>query len=401
MAEAILALNAGSSSIKFALYELGHTAQHLMTHGVIDGIGEAPRFTIQALDGSTIEQHDWAVSTAVSHEDLLKPLLAWITSHLSDGGLVAVGHRIVHGGHAFRSPVRIDASVMTELERLVPWAPLHQPHHLAAVRAISCLVPDVVQIACFDTAFHADMPSIATDLALPRAYAAAGIRRYGFHGLSYEYLADRLHAFAPTLAEGRVIMAHLGNGASLCAMRHGRSIDTTMGFSTLDGLMMGTRCGSLDPGVVLHLLQTSGLSAHQIEHLLYQECGLLGVSGISGDMRTLQASDSPCAKEAIELFIYRIVKGIGALALALGGLDALVFSAGIGEHAASIRSHVCEGLAWLGVECDELANDLHETLISSAHSAVRVFVIHTDEEAMIARHAAELIQALRPQGMTV
>jgi len=397
MTPAILALNAGSSSIKFALYEQGLSAQRLMFHGLIEDIGEAPRFTARAPDGVIVESRAWGAAAA-SHEELLKPLLAWITSHLGETTLAAVGHRFVHGGPLFRRPVRIDASVLAELEKLVPLAPLHQPHHLAAVRAMSRLRPDLPQVACFDTAFHRDMPAVATNLGLPQTYASAGVRRYGFHGLSYEYIAGQLREFAPELAEGRVIMAHLGNGASLCAMRHGRSIDTTMGFSALDGLMMGTRCGSLDPGVLLYLLQAGGLSVSALERLLYQESGLLGVSGISSDMRTLLASDSRNASEAINLFVYRIVKEIGALASALGGLDALVFSAGIGEHAAAIRSEVCSGLAWLGVECDELANDLHEKLISTIHSAVRVFVIRTDEEAMIARHTVEIMRARSPLG---
>jgi acetate kinase len=391
MARAILALNAGSSSIKFALYGLEPGPQRPMFHGLVEGIGETPRFTARAPDGAVVANRAWA--TAASHEDLLQPLLGWIESHLGEAALAAVGHRFVHGGSSFRQPVRIDASVLEGLEKLVPLAPLHQPHHLAAVRAIGRLRPDLLQVACFDTAFHGDMPALAANLALPRAYAAAGLRRYGFHGLSYEYLAGRLREFAPELADGRVIMAHLGNGASLCAMRHGRSVDTTMGFSVLDGLMMGTRCGSLDPGVVLYLQQQGGLSLPAVERLLYRESGLLGVSGVSADMRTLLASDSRDASEAIDLFVYRIVKEAGALASVLGGLDALVFSAGIGEHAASIRSRVCDGLAWLGVECDELANDLHETRISTARSAVRVFVVHTDEEAMIARHAALVMRA--------
>lgn len=400
MAVAILALNAGSSSVKFALYGHGPGAQHLMFHGLIEGIGETPNFTVRSPDGTIVESHAWGTK-GTSHEELLKPLLEWINAHLDGASLAAVGHRVVHGGPSLRQPVPIDASVLVELEKLVPLAPLHQPHHLAAIRAISRLRPDLLQVACFDTAFHGDMPAVATSLALPPAYASAGVRRYGFHGLSYEYIAGRLHEFAPELAEGRVIMAHLGNGASLCAMRHGRSIDTTMGFSVLDGLMMGTRCGSLDPGVVLYLLQQRGFAPSAVERLLYRESGLLGVSGISSDMRTLLASDSRDASAAIELFIYRIVKEIGALASALSGLDALVFSAGIGEHAAAIRSEVCAGLAWLGVECDELANDLHETLISTHHSTVRVFVIRTDEEAMIARHTADTMRVRSSDGVVV
>jgi len=391
----ILALNAGSSSIKFALHEHGLAAQRQILRGAIEGIGAEPRFTAWQPDGAIIDREAWA-DAAASHEQLLQPLLAWITARLGAAELAVVGHRVVHGGPSFGQPVRIDTPVMQELERLVPLAPLHQPHPLAAARAIARLRPGLMQVACFDTAFHRGMPAVAASLGLPRAYADDGMRRYGFHGLSYEYLAGRLREFAPELADGRVIMAHLGNGASLCAMRHGRSIDTTMGFSALDGLVMGSRCGSLDPGAVLHLLQARGLSVAAIEHLLYQESGLLGVSGISADMRALLASDSGHAREAIELFVYRIVKEIGALTSVAGGLDALVFSAGIGEHAASIRSAVCRALAWLGVECDESANGLHKMLISTARSAVRVFVIRTDEEAVIAAHAAGVLRASCP-----
>jgi len=393
MPKAVLTLNAGSSSIKFALYELGHSTQRLISRGMIEGIGEAPRFTACAPDGAVLESRAWQPAAAASHEQLLQPLLAWITAHLGDEALVAVGHRVVHGGALFHSPARIDPTVLAELEKL---APLHQPHNLAAVKAVGSLRPDLLQVACFDTAFHHGMPAVAQRLPLPRSYTDAGVRRYGFHGISYEYLAGRLRALAPTLSKGRVIMAHLGNGASLCAMRHGRSIDTSMSFTALDGLMMGTRCGSIDPGVVLYLQNACGLDVAAVEHLLYHDCGLLGVSGISNDMRSLVESEDPRAREAIDLFVYRIVKEIGALTAVLGGLDALVFSAGIGEHAACIRSEVCDALAWLGVECDELANDRHETSISTPRSAVRVLVVATDEEAMIAAHTAELMRARSP-----
>jgi acetate kinase len=401
MNRAILALNAGSSSIKFALYEHGLTAQRLISRGAIEGIGEDPHLTARAPDGTVVDRQAWGASATASHEELLKPLLAWMTSHLGHTDLAAVGHRVVHGGSSFRQPVRIDAHTLSALEQLIPLAPLHQPHQLAAVKAIKRLRPELEQVACFDTAFHGDMPAVATSLGLPRAYASAGMRRYGFHGLSYEYLAGQLRDLAPAQADGRVILAHLGNGASLCAMRHGRSLDTTMGFSALDGLLMGTRCGSLDPGAVLHLLQARGLTVPEVEHLLYEKSGLLGVSGISADMRTLLASSDCRAREAVDLFIYRIVKEIGALATALRGLDALVFSAGIGEHAASVRAAVCEALSWLGIECDELANQQHHALISTIRSAVRVFVIRTDEEAIIARHTAEILRGLARQDAAV
>lgn len=396
MPKAILTLNAGSSSIKFALYESGISAQRLVSHGEIEGIGSAPHFAARAPDGTLLGEYRWTTGAKLDHEDLLKPLLAWVTSHLGEEALVAAGHRIVHGGRMFNRPVRIDNSVLAELEKLVPLAPLHQPHNIAAVKAISSLRPQLPQVACFDTAFHHGMPPVAARLALPRTYAEEGVRRYGFHGLSYEYIMGRLRELAPTLSTGRVIAAHLGNGASLCAMRNGQSIDTTMGFTALDGLVMGTRCGSIDPGAVLYLQQAHGLAAAAVEHMLYNESGLLGISGISNDMRALLASDDPHAKEAIELFVYRIVKEIGALASSLGGLDALVFSAGIGEHAAPIRAAVCEKLAWLGIECDPDANKRHDTLISTSRSAVHVCVIGTDEEAMIAAHTACVVRTIPP-----
>ncbi|WP_284332491.1 acetate/propionate family kinase [Dyella flagellata] len=392
MPKAILTLNAGSSSIKFALYQLGGSTQRLLSHGVIEGIGGTPRFIARAPDATVLESYTWHRQEGSSHEELLQPLLAWITAHLDGESLTAVGHRIVHGGQSFHFPVYIDHAVLAALEKLIPLAPLHQSHNLAAVKAMVHLRPDLPQVACFDTAFHHEMPAVARRLPLPRTYVEAGMRRYGFHGISYEYLASRLRLLAPTLAKGRVIMAHLGNGASLCAMRHGRSVDTTMSFTALDGLMMGTRPGSIDAGAVLYLQQTCGLDAAAVERMLYQESGLLGVSGISNDMRALLESQDPRARDAIDLFVYRIVKEIGALTSVLGGLDALVFSAGIGEHAAPIRSEICDALAWLGVECDEVANDHHETLISTSRSVVRVLVIGTDEEAMIAAHTADLLR---------
>jgi len=396
MPKAILTLNAGSSSIKFALYEYAPGRQRLVSRGAIEGIGTAPSFTARAPGGTVLEDYRWAAGMQLGHEDLLKSLLTWVTTHLGQESLVAVGHRIVHGGSGFHRPTRIDDSALAALERLVPLAPLHQPHNIAAVRAISSLRPDLLQVACFDTAFHHDMPLVATRLALPRTYAEEGVRRYGFHGLSYEYLIARLRELSPDLADGRVVAAHLGNGASLCAMRNGRSIDTSMGFTALDGLVMGTRCGSIDPGALLYLQQVHDLRAVDVEYMLYHESGLLGVSGISSDMRILQASEDPRAREAIELFVYRLVKELGALTSALGGLDALIFSAGIGEHMASVRAAVCERLAWLGIECDAVANARHDTLISTSRSLVRVFVIATDEEAMIAAHTAHAL-AVSPE----
>jgi acetate kinase len=400
MPNAILALNAGSSSIKFGLYEYGISAQRLMLRGLIDGIGTEPHFLACAPDGTPLGEYRWKDGKRQDHEALLKPLLDWIAAHLGEESLIAVGHRVVHGGGRYRQPVCVDDGMLTELEKLIPLAPLQQPHNLAAIRAVGSLCPGLRQVACFDTAFHSHMPPVATRLALPRAFMKEGVRRYGFHGLSYEYLISRLRELAPALATGRIIAAHLGNGASLCAMRDGHSIETTMSFTTLDGLVMGTRCGSIDPGLLLYLQQVHGLSAGDVENLLYHESGLLGLSGISSDMRTLVSSQDPHAKEAIELFVYRIVREIGALASSLGGLDGLVFSAGIGEHMPTIRAAVCEGLAWLGVECDAEANARHDTLISTSHSRVHVCVIRTDEEAMIAAHTAQALRNSTPRPET-
>jgi acetate kinase len=392
MPNALLTLNAGSSSIKFALYERGMCSEKLLSHGAIEDIGIAPRFVARAPDGTVLDEYRWAATAKLDHEDLLKPLLAWVTSHLGKDALTAVGHRIVHGGREFSHPVLIDQTVMKKLQELVALAPLHQPHNLAAVNAISKLRPELPQIACFDTAFHHGMQTVAKRLALPRRYDEQGVRRYGFHGLSYEYILGQLRDLSPALARGRVIVAHLGNGASLCAIRDGHSVDTTMGFTTLDGLVMGTRCGNIDPGALLYLQQAQNLSAADIEHMLYHESGLLGVSGISSDMRTLLASTDRHARDAVDLFVFHVVREIGALMASLGGMDALVFSAGIGEHAAPIRAAVCEKLTWLGVEYDEGANARHHVLISTPRSSAHVFVIPTDEEAMIAAHTASVLR---------
>ncbi len=397
MPKAILTLNAGSSSIKFALHELDSgAALQRVSHGQIEGIGVAPHFIAKATDGTVLNEYRWPSGATLEHDALLTPLLAWVTSHLGQEALCAVGHRIVHGGSGYVRPVHLDAQVMADLAKLTPLASLHQPHNLAAARAMAQLRPELPQVGCFDTAFHHGMPADAARLALPRKYAAEGMRRYGFHGLSYEYIASRLHEQAPELAAGRVIAAHLGNGASLCAMHNGQSVDTTMGFSTLDGLVMGTRCGNLDPGAVLYLQQAHGLSAAEVEHLLYHDSGLLGVSGISSDMRTLLASDDAGAREAIDLFVFRIAREAGALIATLGGIDALVFSAGIGEHAAPIRAAVCARLGWLGIECDAEANSRHAAWISTPNSRVPVGIVPTDEEAMIASHTADALRDMPP-----
>ncbi|MBL6456334.1 acetate/propionate family kinase [Belnapia sp. T6] len=397
MPDAVLTLNAGSSSLKFALHEIAGAAEasRAVVRGAIEGIGTAPHFLAHDAAGAMLEERRWPDGAALPHEALLDTLLAWVEAHLCTERLVAVGHRVVHGGDLHAGPALVTPVVLAGLETLSPLAPLHQPHNLAPMRAIAALRPGLPQVACFDTAFHRTMPAVAARLPLPRRFAEEGVRRYGFHGLSYEYIAERLREAAPDLAAGRVVAAHLGNGASLCALRDGRSLDTTMGFTALDGLMMGTRSGSLDPGAVLHLQQRHGLSAAQVEHLLYHESGLRGVSGLSGDMRDLLASDTAAAREAVELFVFRLAREASALAASLGGLDGIVFTAGIGEHAPAIRAAACERLAWLGLVLDPAANARGEMVISAPSSRVRALVIPTNEEAMIARHTLRTLAASR------
>jgi acetate kinase len=334
---------------------------------------------------------DRALDGPATHHRGLSALLEWISTHSKDMDVAAVGHRVVHGGMAYLQPVRITPDVLRELDRLVPLAPLHQPHNLEAIRAIAELRPDIAQIACFDTAFHAGQPAVATTFALPRALAEKGVRRYGFHGLSYEYIASVLPAQLGPGADGKIIVAHLGNGASMCAMRNRRSVATTMGFSVLDGLVMGRRCGTLDPGVILYLIDREQMSSAEIGHLLYEQSGLLGVSGISDDMRDLLKSDDPRAKDAVELFVYRIVRELGSLVAALGGLDGLVFTAGIGEHSPEIRARVCEQAAWLGLALDRAANAAGGPRISRENSPVSIWTFPTDEERVIARHTRALL----------
>ena len=358
MADAILALNAGSSSIKFALYRLAAAdSLELVVRGAVEGIGAAPRFTARDAAGATLADKRWPDGAASDHEAVLGEILDWLDGQLGADRLLAVGHRVVHGGGEFAAPVRLTAEIIEALERLTALAPLHQPHSLSPIRAVLALRPGLPQIACFDTAFHRTMPPVAARFALPREYEQAGVRRYGFHGLSYEYIARRLREVTPRLAAGRVVVAHLGNGASLCAMRDGSSIDTTMSFTALDGLVMGTRCGALDPGVVLYMLQQRGLSPGEVEDVLYRRSGLLGVSGVSSDMRALLASADIRAREAIELFVFRIAQQTAALAASLEGLDGFVFTAGIGERAAAIRAMVGERLGWLGIAIDPVANE--------------------------------------------
>lgn len=389
MTRALLTLNAGSSSLKVSLFEAGGAEPAPVLRGEVEGIGVAPRFVARDMAGAVTE--DRAFAADASFERLLEVVLGWAEAHLGAAALAAVGHRVVHGGRDHVAPERVTDDLLLALDKLAPLAPLHEPHNLSTIRAVAAARPGLPQVACFDTAFHAGMPGVATRFALPRAYDDAGVRRYGFHGLSYEHIARRLARDAPELAAGRVIAAHLGSGASLCAMSAGRSIDTTMGFTAVDGLMMATRCGTIDPGVILYLQREHGLTPDQVEALLYKRAGLLGVSGISGDMRVLLASGDERAAEAIDLFVYRIVREIGSLASALGGLDGLVFTAGIGERSPEIRDRVCARLAWLGLAIDAAANAASAAVISAPDSRVVVRVIPADEEAVIARHTLEVI----------
>lgn len=387
MKDGYVTLNVGSSSLKFSIFIDEHAHLALMCHGEINHLGSTPHFSAKDASGAILEEGLWGTThTSSSYENIIKKLIQWIEGHLAPAQLVAVGHRVVHGGSFYEKPVRIDQHVLTQLESLQSLAPLHQPHNLFPIKILSKLHPDLPQIACFDTAFHVTNPRISRLYALPRALSDQGIMRYGFHGLSYEYIAQELPRHEPRAAAGKVVIAHLGNGASMCALLAGKSIATTMGFSALDGLPMGTRCGNIDPGVLLYLLKEKHMDADAIENLLYRESGLLGVSGLSNDMRELLQSDHSHAREAIDLFVYRIVRELGSLVAALGGLDALVFTGGIGEHGADIRAQVCAQSSWLPMHLDDSANRLGGPCISTSESSVSIWALATDEELMIARH---------------
>ncbi len=393
MGEAILVLNAGSSSLKFTEYLVGSGGVLTVTRrGKAEELfGAGARFQARDAGGAVLADHVWP-GGAPGHEGALDHLLDWLGSGPGAGlRLAGVGHRVVHGGARHRHPVRIDAGVVAELERLVPLAPLHQPYNLLPIRLIAERQPGLAQVACFDTAFHADMPEIARTFALPAHLRDEGVRRYGFHGLSYDYIASRLLEIDPVAATGRTVVLHLGNGASICAMQAGRSVATTMGFTALDGLVMGTRCGSIDPGVLLYLMQAHRMDAAALERLLYHESGLLGVSGIASDMRTLLESEAPEARFAVDLFAYRAGREIGSLAAALGGIDAVVFTAGIGENSAGIRARVAAHAQWLGLVLDPDANLAGGPRISAAGSRVSAWVIPTDEELVIGRQTLALV----------
>jgi acetate kinase len=391
MADAILVLNAGSSSLKFTVFLEGDPPQSLL-RGQLEGLFTAPRFTARDESGRIAGQREWPGGTKLGHDGAIEFLFEWGRQGALRGNkIVSAGHRVAHGGLKFPQPVLIDNGVLAALETLVPLVPLHQPHNLAAIKVVAKRAPELPQVACFDTSFHRTQPSVAQAFALPRRFAEEGVYRYGFHGLSYEYIASVLPGVDRRAAEGRTIVAHLGNGASMCAMKHARSVATTMGFSSIEGLPMGTRCGALDPGVLLYLMDRHNLDARALETLLYKESGLLGVSGISSDVRTLLASPDPRAAEALDLFSYRIGRELGSLAAAIGGLDALVFTGGIGENAVAIRGRVCRDAAWLGLELDESANSAGGPHISGRESRVSVWVIPTNEELMIAQHTRRVL----------
>jgi acetate kinase len=384
--ETILVVNAGSSSLKFQVFALGTLSDpKCLVKGQIDGIGTRPRLRAQAGDKTPLIDQVYTPDKMSDLPAAMRVARTWLieTQRVE---LVAVGHRVVHGGPDYDRPVRVDAKVLADLERYVALAPLHQPNNLAPIRALLVQKPDLPQVACFDTAFHRGHGALADHYAIPERFYLEGLRRYGFHGLSYEYVAERLRQVAPTVGDGRVIIAHLGSGASMCALNGGRSIDSTMGFTALDGLPMGTRSGQLDPGVVLYLIGEKGMTVGEVQDLLYRESGLKGLSGISNDVRVLQASVDPRAAFAIEYFVTRVGLYAGMLAAALGGIDAFVFTAGIGENSAMMRARIADKLAWLGAALDPEANVVPQPLISRRDSRVALYVIPTDEELMIARH---------------
>lgn len=392
MADYAVVLNAGSSSLKFAVYRRpDDDAWEVAARGQIEGIGVSPRFSARDADGSRLADRELNKMVVHDARSALDALAEWLRSQYGGARVLGVGHRVVHGGAHFTGPTPITPEVLAALRALIPLAPLHQPYNLAAIDAVSAQLPGVPQIACFDTSFHRGQPAVAEVVPLPQEIRDGGVQRYGFHGLSYEYIASVLPDVAPEIAGGRVIVAHLGSGASLCAMKNRKSVDSSLGFTALDGLCMGTRPGALDPGVVLYLFQNLGLTAKDVESLLYKRSGLLGISGISNDMRDLLGRPEPEAKLAIDYFVYRAAREIGALAAVLGGIDGLVFTAGIGENSADIRARIVTASKWLGIELDAAANDARGPRISRAGSPVSAWVIPTNEELIIARHTGRLL----------
>ena len=391
-----LVLNAGSSSLKFCVYRRPKSeAWGLSARGQIEGIGTSPRLSAKSGTGESLANQNLD-SSITDGSKALEVLANWLRAHFGGAHILGVGHRVVHGGPHFSGPVTVTPKVLTQLHELTPLAPLHQPYNLAAIESVTERLPSVPQVACFDTSFHRGQPEVAGVVPLPQEICGKGVHRYGFHGLSYEYIASMLTEVTPEIAEGRVIVAHLGSGASMCAMKNGKSVDSTLGFTALDGLCMGSRPGALDPGIVLYMCQTLGLSSKEIETILYKKSGLLGISGISNDMRDLLPSSEPRARLAVDYFVYQASKQIGALAAVLGGIDGIVFTAGIGENSAEIRRRICESSRWLGIRLDEVANQKRGPRISSAISSVSAWVIPTNEELMIARHTGRLLGLLEP-----
>ena len=394
MTRQIAVINAGSSSIKFAVFNAG-AEQALRFRGQIEKIGVGPTLKVEGPDGETLVENAWGAKE-LDHQSATKVILQTSIAVLGGEAVEAIGHRVVHGGTRFAAPVAVTRDVVASLKALCPLAPLHQPHNLAPIETIASVAPNIPQVACFDTAFHQTQPQLAHSFALPREMTESGVRRYGFHGLSYEYVSGKLRDVAPDHADRKIVIAHLGNGASLCAIDGGQSIATTMGFTAVEGLMMGTRCGSIDPGVLIYLMDERKMNARALEKLIYKESGLLGVSGISSDMRTLRESTDPRAREAINLFVYRIVREIGSLAAALGGLDGLVFTGGIGQRDAKTRREVVAGCSWLGAAIDDKSNAAGEGRIDAPASSIPIWVLPTDEERVIARQTAKLLFGSKP-----
>ena len=396
MADTILVVNAGSSSIKFSLFEAAAGRElRLTSKGQIDGIGTHPRLRARDAQGTALTDEKFSATEVPDVPAAMTRVGGWLGGHLGGAAPIAVGHRVVHGGPEFATPRLMDGALLAALERLIPLAPLHQPACLHPIRIILERFPRVPQVVCFDTAFHRAHPEVADRYALPEALYREGVRRYGFHGLSYEYIARVLPKAAPDVARGAVVVAHLGSGCSMCAIRDGKPVDTTMGFTALDGLPMGTRCGQLDPGVLLYLLGEKGMSVKEVEHLLYHESGLRGLSGVSNDLRDLLASDAPGARLALDYFVYRIARETGALAGAMGGIDALVFTAGVGENSPDIRARVCTRLEWLGLRLEAAANRDGGPRISAPGCRVSAWVVPTDEERMIAEHTLQVVAPQR------
>ncbi len=394
MTDCTLVINAGSSSLKFSVFDLVGGSFDLLMNGNLEELYGAARFRARDARGAEIDSKSWDTSPAPGHDGAIAFLLAWLQENAQGRRIVSVGHRVVHGGQHYAAPVLVTPRVVEDLAALEPLAPLHQPHNVKGMYALLKASPDLPQVACFDTAFHTTQPELATLFAIPRKFTDEGVRRYGFHGLSYEYIASALPTIDPRAASGKTIVLHLGNGASMCAMQSGRSVASSMGFTAVDGLMMGTRTGAIDPGVLLYLMDRHNMDARQLEDFLYKKSGLLGVSGLSSDMRVLIDSDTADARLAVELFCYRATREIGSQAAALGGIDALVFTAGIGEHAVVVREKICRASAWLGVQIDADVNARTHGManIATPDSKVPVWVIPTNEELMIARHTRAVVE---------